>query len=205
VPTIVVPFRGAADKRRLVAAGAEARSQLALAMLTDVLAACTPVGRTLLVTSREAQPAHALADSFGVAVVEDPGRGQGEAVAAALAAADEGPVLVVNADLPCATSRDLFALLGAMPAGGMAIVRAADGTTNALALASAWLFAPLYGPGSADRFLERARRLEVEAAEADLPNLAADVDTVADLERVECGLGPWTEGSLAALRAPLAR
>lgn len=188
-----------------MAAGAEARSQLALAMLTDVLAACTPVGRTLLVTSREAHPAHDLADSFGVAVVEDPGRGQGEAVAAALAAADEGPVLVVNADLPCATSRDLFALLGAMPAGGMALVRAADGTTNALALAAAWLFAPLYGPGSADRFLERARRLEVDAAEADLPNLAADVDTIADLERVECGLGPWTEGSLAALRAPLVR
>jgi 2-phospho-L-lactate guanylyltransferase len=205
VATIVVPFRGAGDKRRLVPASDAARSQLALAMLTDVLSACTPVGRTLLVTSRDAQPAHALADSFGVEVIDDPGRGQGEAVVAALAAADASPVLVVNADLPCATSRDLLALLGAMPAGGIALVRAADGTTNALALAAAWLFAPLYGPGSADRFLERARRLEVEAVEADLPNLAADVDTVADVERIGCGIGPWTEGSLAALRAPLAR
>jgi 2-phospho-L-lactate/phosphoenolpyruvate guanylyltransferase len=205
VATIVVPFRGASDKQRLVPAGTEARSQLALAMLTDVLSACTAVGRTLLVTSVEAHPARELAASFGVEVVADPGRGQGEAVAAALSTAGEGPVLVVNADLPCVTSRDLFALLGAMPPGGMALVRAADGTTNALALAAAWLFAPLYGAGSADRFLERARRLEIEAAEVDLPNLAADVDSLADLERIECRPGTWTEGSLAALRAPIAR
>jgi 2-phospho-L-lactate guanylyltransferase len=205
VATIVVPFRGTSDKRRLAPAGAETRSQLALAMLTDVLAACTPVGRTLLVTSRDAQPAHDLAESFGVEAVPDPGRGQGEAVAAALAVAGEGHVLIVNADLPCATSRDLFALLGAMPEGGMALVRAADGTTNALALAAGWLFAPLYGAGSADRFLERARRLEVEAVEVDLPNLAGDVDSLVDLDRIVCRFGPWTEASLAAFRAPLAR
>jgi 2-phospho-L-lactate guanylyltransferase len=205
VATIVVPFRGDSDKSRLAPAAREARSRLALAMLTDVLSACTPVGRTLLVTSPEAAGAHALAESFGVEVVRDPGKGQGDAVAAGLVHAGEGPVLVVNSDLPCATSRDLLALLGAMPAGGIALVQAVDGTTNALALASAWLFAPLYGPGSAGRFAERARRLDVDVAAVDLPNLADDVDSLADLERIESRVGPWTEGSLRALRAPVAR
>jgi 2-phospho-L-lactate/phosphoenolpyruvate guanylyltransferase len=205
VPTIVVPFRGVADKSRLSAAPADVRSQLALAMLYDVLAACTPVGRTLLVTSPDAEGAQAAAAALGVEVVADPGRGQGEAVAAALIQADEGPVVVVNADVPCATSRDVLALLGAMPPGGMALVRAEDGTTNALALAAGWLFAPLYGPGSADRFAERARRLGVEVVEADLPNLADDVDELADLERIEDRIGPWSAASLLALRAPLTR
>ena len=174
-------------------------------MLTDVLSACTPVGRTLLVTSAEAGDARALAKSFGVEVVDDPGRGQGEAVAAGLVRAGEASVLVVNSDLPCATSRDLLALLGAMPAGGMALVRAADGTTNALALAAAWLFAPLYGPGSADRFAERAQRLGIDAVEVDLPNLADDVDDLAELERIESRVGSWTERTLSALRTPLGR
>jgi 2-phospho-L-lactate guanylyltransferase len=205
VPTIVVPFRGASDKRRLEPAAPATRERLAMAMLTDVLTACTPVGRTLVVTSREADAARALANSFDVEVVDDPGRGQGEAVVAGLARADEGHVLVVNADLPCATSRDVLALLGAMPAEGMALVRAADGTTNALALATAWLFAPLYGPGSARRFAERARRLGVEAVEVDLPNLADDVDSLADLERIESRIGSWTARTLAHLRTPLER
>ena len=174
-------------------------------MLMDVLSACTPVGRTLLVTSVEADDATALADAFGVEVVDDPGRGQGDAVAAGLVHAGEGRVLVVNADLPCATSRDLLALVGAMPAGGMALVQAADGTTNALALAAAWLFAPLYGPGSADRFAERAARLGIDAVEVDLPNLADDVDDFAELERIESRVGQWTERSLSDLRAPLWR
>lgn len=205
MPTIVVPFRGVADKSRIAAEPAELRSQLALAMLYDVLAACTPVGRTLLVTGAEAEGAQAAAGALGVEVVADPGRRQGDAVAAGLAHAGEGSVVVVNADVPCATSRDVFALLGAMPAGGMALVRAEDGTTNALALSAGWLFAPLYGPGSADRFADRARRLGVEAVEVDLPNLADDVDELADLERIEDRIGPWSAAALLALRAPLSR
>ena len=205
MPTIVVPFRGTADKSRLAPAPPDARSRLAMAMLADVLFACAPVGRTLLVTSPEAEDAHALARFLGVEVVADPGRGQGEAVAAALAHVGAGPVLVLNSDLPCAVPRDVFALLGAMPAGGVALVRAEDGTTNALALAAGWLFSQAYGPGSADRFAERARRLGVKVAEVDLPNLADDVDSLADLERIEGRVGPWTEGSLLALRAAIAR
>jgi 2-phospho-L-lactate guanylyltransferase (CobY/MobA/RfbA family) len=114
-------------------------------------------------------------------------------------------VLVVNADLPCARPRDLLTLLGALPERGLALVAAADGTTNALALAAPHLFAPLYGPGSAERFLARAERLQVPAAVAAIPNLADDVDTLADLDRLEDRLGPHTAAALQALRTGLSQ
>ena len=60
--------------------------------------------------------------------------------------------LVVNADLPCATPEALRRLAAA----GLALVEARDGTTNALSLPDPRLFAPLYGPASADRFRAHA-------------------------------------------------
>jgi 2-phospho-L-lactate guanylyltransferase (CobY/MobA/RfbA family) len=164
VVTVVVPFRGASAKSRL------GRPDVARAMLEDVLAAARPLGEVV------------VANGEG---------GQGVAVAAALARID-GPALVVNADVPCATTDDLRALLEATPDGGSAIVAAADGTTNAVSLADARLFAPLYGAGSAARFLAEG------AVAVDLPNLADDVDEADDLDRVRARVGPSTRATLGA-------
>ena len=112
---------------------------------------------------------------------------------------DEWPVLVVNADVPAAQPRDLLALLGAMPVDGIAIAEAEDGTTNALALSRLGLFAPLYGPRSAERFAEHARARGVEVVAAAIPNLADDVDTIEDLRRVGMRAGPRTQAALATL------
>src|SRR5438270_8546505 len=125
--TVIVPFRGSAAKQRLAQLPDALRGELARAMLDDVLAAAREVGHTLLVAPERVD---------GVEFVADPGHGQGAAVAAALAAAGEGPVLIVNSDLPCVTSRDLFTLLGALPPNGLALVEAREGTTNAHALAA---------------------------------------------------------------------
>jgi 2-phospho-L-lactate guanylyltransferase len=164
VVTVVVPFRGASAKSRL------GRPDLARAMLEDVVAAARPLGEV---------------------VVANGAGGQGAAVAAALERV-AGPALVVNADLPCATSADLRALLAATPPGGIAIVAAPDGTTNAVSLADAGQFEPLYGPGSAARFLAAG------AVAVDLPNLAADVDVPADLEQVRARAGASTRAALGA-------
>src|SRR5262245_20006592 len=135
MPTLVVPFRGAQGKSRLAPGGAAGRAALSRAMLADVVAACSAVGPTFVV----APVGEAVADA--TAVPERRRRGQGAAVAAgleaAVAAGAAAPVLVVNADVPCATPHDLLALAEAVPAGGLALVPATDGTTNALALASA--------------------------------------------------------------------
>ncbi len=191
--TVVVPFRSTDPKRRLKQVSARQRGRLAMAMLSDVLAAATPVGRVLVVA-----PEETLLPP-GVEHVEDPRRGQGAAVRAALdaavAAALPAPFLVVNADLPCATTRDLLALAGAVPDQGLAFAPAADGTTNALGLADGTLFEPVYGPGSAGRFaaLAPSRRF-------DAPNLADDVDTIDDLTRIADRLGEHTRDVLVSLR-----
>jgi len=117
----------------------------------------------------------------------------GDVLAAALALAGDGPALVVNADLPCVTADDLEALTDAIPAHGLALVEAADGTTNALGLSSPSVFAPVYGPGSADRF----RGLTAGSVTVSVPNLVDDVDTLADLERLFARCGPRTQACLA--------
>jgi 2-phospho-L-lactate/phosphoenolpyruvate guanylyltransferase len=194
MPSLVVPFRGAKGKSRLGPLRGVARAALATAMLDDVVHACSGVGPTFVVGPDGL-------DAFGATIVPDPGGGQGAAVraglhAAALAGGAAGPFLVVNADLPCVTARDLLTLAGAVIEGGLAVAPAADGTTNALGLSSPELFVPVYGPGSAARFAALAPSHLVEA-----PNLIDDVDTVADLERLRGRLGPRTRSVLESIRA----
>jgi hypothetical protein len=69
-----------------------------------------------------------------------------------------------------------------------------DGTTNALSLVDARDFRQLYGAASAARFAEA-----LGARPLDLPNLADDVDALADLERVVARLGAHTRTVAAQL------
>ena len=199
---VVIPFAGVEGKTRLHTSR-RVRRALSLAMLGDVLAAATAIGETHVVTSDE--EAAALARELGARAVDDPGGGQGAAVARALERVAPGAILVVNADLPCAVPVDLRALLAATPAGGVALVEALDGTTNALSLSAAQVFAPLYGRDSAERFRGHAKELGLEPVTAVIPNLADDVDTVADLERLQLRCGPRTQAVLAELPAQAVR
>jgi 2-phospho-L-lactate guanylyltransferase len=162
-----------------------------------VLAACTAVGHARVVTA-DSDGAD-VARGAGAGVVADPGGGQGPAVATALADVEPGAMLVVNSDLPCAVPDDLRALLAATPAGGMALVEALDGTTNALSISAAETFAPMYGRDSAARFRAHARDLGLDSVSVAIPNLADDVDTLDDLNRLHLRLGPLTQAALAEL------
>jgi 2-phospho-L-lactate guanylyltransferase len=197
VAHIVIPFRGERGKQRL-AAPDDVRAEIALAMLGDVVTAAAAAGRAVVVTNDDR--ARELAAELGAETADDPGGGQGAAVAAALEGVD-GVVLVVNADLPCVVPHDLRVLAGAAELGAIGYVEAADGTTNALALPQASQFAPLYGAASAARFRDHAAAIGVTAMACAVPNLADDVDTVEDLERVGLRAGPRTQAALGrALR-----
>src|SRR5947209_4926088 len=100
--TFLIPFRSD-GKTRL------GDSELARQMMRDVAAAVSELGDEAV-------------------VVDAPG-GQGRAVAAMLATLN-GPVTILNGDLPCATSEEIEELTSSAPA----LVAARDGTTNALAL-----------------------------------------------------------------------
>jgi 2-phospho-L-lactate guanylyltransferase len=170
-------------------------------MFCDVLAACVSVGRTRVVTRDE--EGAAATQAAGAEVVPDQGGGQGAAVQAGLDAVEPDGILVVNADVPCVVPHDLRSLLAATPAGCVALVEAPDGTTNALSLPSAEAFAPLYGPGSSERFRAHAAALGLEAVSVALPNLADDVDTMEDLRRLQLRAGPRTQSCLAELEGSL--
>jgi 2-phospho-L-lactate/phosphoenolpyruvate guanylyltransferase len=188
----VIPFR-AGGKSRLPE---ELRREVALAMLGDVVEAAISVGDVRVVTDDDA--GRLVASDLGAEPVDDPGEGQGAAVAAALSGA-RGLCLVVNADLPCIRPSDLNAL--AVPAllGKLAIVEARDGTTNALGLPRADIFRPLYGPGSAGQYRAHAIALGLEFDELTLPNLVDDVDTLADLARCDPRGGSRTGELLEAI------
>jgi 2-phospho-L-lactate/phosphoenolpyruvate guanylyltransferase len=194
--TVVIPFAGIEGKTRLHASR-RTRRELSLAMLGDVLAAALAVGTARVVTA-DAEGAE-LAREVDATVVEDPGGGQGPAVAAALAGLEPGAILIVNADVPCVVPNDLRALLAATPAGGIALVEALDGTTNALSISVAGVFAPLYGRDSAVRFQAHARELGLQPVSAAIPNLADDIDTIEDLRRLHLRLGPRSQVVLATL------
>ena len=194
--TVVIPFAGVDGKTRLHASP-RTRSELSLAMLGDVLAACTLFGRTLVVTS--SGEAGLLAAELGAGIVADPGGGQGGAVQCALAGLKADATLVVNADLPCSRPDDLEALLAATPDGGIGLVEAGDGTTNALSLPGPDAFAPLYGAGSAARFRDHARARGLAARTVDVANLVDDVDTLDDLRNMQSRCGPRTQACLALL------
>ena len=150
-------------------------------MLGDVVEAALSAGRVLVVTDDPSVV------PVGVEVVPDPGDGLGAAVAEGLSHV-VGHALVVNADLPAATASALRMLAD----GGLALVEAPDGTTNALSLPDPGLFAPLYGPGSAARF-----RAHAPFATVAIPELELDVDSDADLERLTARLGARTRALLA--------
>jgi 2-phospho-L-lactate guanylyltransferase len=177
VPAVVIPYRGDA-KRRLPSS---LRAAVAVAMLGDVVAAALETGRVVVVTDDPSVV------PSGAEVVNDPGQGLGPAVAAGLAQV-RGHALVVNADLPLATAASLRRLAEA----GLALVEAADGTTNALSLPDPAVFAPLYGRRSAARFRAHAPFVTVA-----IPELVADVDSDADLERLAARVGSRTRALLA--------
>jgi 2-phospho-L-lactate/phosphoenolpyruvate guanylyltransferase len=189
---VVIPFR-AGGKSRLPS---EIRSEVALAMLGDVVEVAVQVGETRVVTDDPAGRLVAL--ELGAEPAGDPGGGQGAAVAAALSGVD-GVCLVVNADLPRVRPSDLGALAVPARLGAVAVVEAADGTTNALGLPHPEVFRPLYGPGSARRFRAHTVALDMRCEGLALANLVDDVDTLVDLEHIGPHGGPRTRAMLQAI------
>ena len=119
----------------------------------------------------------------GFHVWEDRGLPWNDALAAAIEETVSAPLAaVVSADLPLLRAEEVQELLAATPERGIAIARAHDGGTNAVAMRPPGLVRTRFGePGSCAVHAA----LGVPHVVVDLPGLAFDVDTPADLARMQ--------------------
>jgi 2-phospho-L-lactate guanylyltransferase len=204
----VLPVKRFASAKRRLAAGIdeERREALVEAMLGDVLEAigeARSIERTIVV-SDEPRAAEAAREA-GAELVPDPGEdgdtesvpagragespsgsgGHSDAALAGIARAEElGATLVVllPGDCPLLEPRELDRLLTGVPSSYVTIVPDRHGSgTNALVLAPPRAIAPAFGEGSCARHVAAARAAGIPFAVEELPSLALDLDTPADV------------------------
>jgi 2-phospho-L-lactate/phosphoenolpyruvate guanylyltransferase len=202
--SLVVPVKVLAQaKSRLTGLTGQLRSQLALAMAADTIAAAIradAVAAVLVITDDPA--VGETAENLGAIVLADePAAGLNEALRhgatqARLRWLDRG-VAGLAADLPALRPEELTEALAAAAGLRVAFVADAAGTgTTLYAAATGTQFRPRFGQQS------RRQHLADGAAEiavaGQLAGLRRDVDTVDDLRlAAEIGLGPRTRAVLA--------
>ncbi len=176
-----------AKSRLGTAIEAERRGLLLTAMLEDVLeaiAAARSVERTIVVTGDRG--AEAVAEAAGHEVLADPAdEGHPEAALLGIARALQegaGCVVLLPGDCPLLDPRDLDSLLTAVPERYVAVVPDRHGTgTNALMLAPPDAIRPAFGEGSRERHVAAARAAGIPFSVEEVPSLALDLDTPADI------------------------
>jgi 2-phospho-L-lactate/phosphoenolpyruvate guanylyltransferase len=187
--TAVLPVkRFAAAKQRLAPGmGSTHRAELAATMLEDVLEAiraARSIERTIVVSSEPR--AVEIASTGGAEVIADPDEGgHSGAALAGIARARQlgaGTAVLLPIDCPLLAPRELERLLTGMPERYVAIVPDRHGTgTNALVLSPPNAIEPSFGEGSCARHVAAARTAGIPYNVEELPSLALDLDTPADI------------------------
>lgn len=157
------------------------------AMLADVLEAidaARSIELTIVVTDEPSAAANATRS--GAEVVPDTeNEGHVEAALAGIARAEERGakcVVLLPGDCPLLEPRELDRLLTGLPSSYVGIVPDRHGTgTNALVLTPPSVIRPAFGEGSCARHVAAAREAGVPFGVEELPSLALDLDTPADV------------------------
>lgn len=187
--TAIVPVKRFAGAKRRLAEGIddERREALVAAMLEDVLEAIgetRSIERTIVVSGNP--HAQEIASAAGVEVLPDlADEGHVTAALAGIARAEvDGAecVVLLPGDCPLLDPQELDRLLTGVPSSYVAIVPDRHGTgTNALVLSPPSAIRPSFGEGSCARHVAAAREAGVPHAVEELPSLALDLDTPADV------------------------
>ena len=176
-------------KQRLAAAlDQERRSQLAEAMLRDVMtAAAGALGRIDVALVTGDARARALAAEFGFRVIADP-RNESEtaAIEGATAWCEQrgyDTTIVVPGDIPLITSDELRRVLDAAPAEGAVFVPAYDRRGSNCILRRPAAIIPLrFGNDSFLPHCEAMRKTGRELVVLEMPGIGLDVDNPHELE-----------------------
>jgi 2-phospho-L-lactate guanylyltransferase len=200
---------GAAKQRLAESLGVGSRQALAQAMFTDVLGAVRRVpglDEIAVVTSDRAAESAAAGSRVRVLREEgESGHSQAALVGIRHALAERYErVLLIPGDTPLVQAAELAGLLAARV--GVTVVPDRHGTgTNALLLAPPDAIEPSFGPGSCERHVAAAEEAGVFHRVEEIPGLALDVDTPADLAALVAelelrrGQAPSTRGALRQL------
>ncbi len=184
------------------------RSELALAMLTDVIEACRTSAcfDVIAVVSSDSEVfwharelgAKPLAEPATLSGLNDGLTFAQRYMARRVAVAE---LVILPADIPLVRADDVRAVVDALGAHGerAAIVRARDNGTNALAMRPPEAVPMRFGRSSADAHVAAAREGGVEMIEIVNERLAFDVDAPEDLEALaSLPVGAATAGWLEA-------
>jgi 2-phospho-L-lactate guanylyltransferase len=189
---ILVPVKNLATAKQRLAAVLDqpARTELAQAMLRDVVAALAAWPRSpsrALVTSDPF--ARELAKEYDFEIIPDPANA-GETAAIELATRfavvrGSDSTLVIPADIPLIQASDLDQILAYAPAEGAVLAPAADGRgTNAAYRRPPDLFPLRFGNDSFKPHVAAAEATGKPCVVLQLPSIAVDVDNPEDLRRV---------------------
>lgn len=187
--TAVVPVKRFGEAKRRLAAGIddERREALVAAMLEDTLEAIEgsrAIKRTIVVTGDPR--AQEIVAASSAEVLPDPAdEGHVVAALAGIARAEvDGAscVALLPGDCPLLEPKELDRLLTGIPSSFVAVVPDRHGTgTNALVLSPPDAIQPAFGEGSCARHVAAAREADIPFAVEELPSLALDLDTPADM------------------------
>jgi 2-phospho-L-lactate/phosphoenolpyruvate guanylyltransferase len=187
--TAVLPVKRFGEAKRRLAAGIEdeRREALVAAMLEDTLGAIDgsrSIERTIVVTGDPR--AQEIVAASSAEVLPDPSdEGHVTAALAGIARAEvDGAacVALLPGDCPLLEPKELDRLLTGIPSSFVAVVPDRHGTgTNALVLSPPDAIQPAFGEGSCARHVAAAREAGVPFAVEELPSLALDLDTPADV------------------------
>jgi 2-phospho-L-lactate guanylyltransferase len=207
--TAVLPVKRFAAAKQRLATGIddEHRRTLVAAMLEDTLEAIggsRSIERTIVVSGDPA--AQEIAASTSCEVLPDPAdEGHVEAALAGIARAEvdgAGCVVLLPGDCPLLDPRELDRLLTGLPASYVAIVPDRHHTgTNALVLAPPGAIRPAFGEGSCSRHVAAAREAGIPFAVEELPSLALDLDTPADVVALTRALVERPKGAQRTAKA----
>jgi 2-phospho-L-lactate guanylyltransferase len=167
------------------------RAELALAMLTDVITACkeSECFDTICVVTDDSDVCWHARD-LGAKPLKEPGTLSGlndgltfgqRYIGRRIGAAE---LVILPADVPLVRADDVRAVVRAFEREGaiVALVRARDGGTNALALRPPEAIPMRFGRQSADAHAAEARAADVDAVELAIERLQFDVDAPEDVE-----------------------
>jgi 2-phospho-L-lactate guanylyltransferase len=189
--TAILPVKRFAAAKQRLAAGIddERRGALVEAMLGDTLEAigeARSIERTIVASGEPRASDIAVAHgAFYLPLSESRDTGHSSAAVAAIDWAKElgaECVVLLPIDCPLLDPRELERLLTGVPAQYVTIVPDRHGTgTNALVLSPPDAIAPAFGEGSRARHVDSARAAGVPHSVEELPSLALDLDTPADV------------------------